>query len=175
MAIGTVTRTNGGANIDPPGSLPVVSLLAIGDATDATTNALDPHTIDEAGFHWVEVPRGYGRCIPWLRTAVGITAMTTPPIVKLIGALGIPDDDGDMATDATFRRLDNASWANSGITLPFIGPSAGLANATYSMNDYPTVTPYDCLGFPFIGVAVVTAAASITGSGTSEIFLDFLN
>lgn len=150
-----------------------VVLVAIDDATDATTNIGAPATIDEAGFHWLEVPAGYTRCIPYLVCDVGVTSVGTEPIVYVIGAQGVPGSDGAMATTVEFARLDSAASGGPGITLDFDNTN-DLVNGTYQFGGFSTLDAVDLLDFPYIGIGVKTAAATIGGTGTPRVWVRFI-
>ena len=178
MAIGALVK--GGANNDYsavviPSSLKGVWTTAHDDSETAqsATELLYPASIDDSGFHWIEVPHCASRVL--VRAVMTKTAtVTTSPVVRVVGAYGTVASDGSFATDGTaqFLRLDNVDANAVGVTLTLVSSGASLLqDATYAYSDPPTLEGYDLRGAKYVGILVETAANLSAGTVPVQVLL----
>lgn len=155
-------------------------LVANANATSAqsATELKLPTTISGTNFRWIKVGPSVTRVRLRLRFPVGVSAVTTSPVVRLFGAVvfdaeTIPSTStGDLSgSTVEYRRLDNTSESAAGITLTAYVPAstAGIRDATYAYSDLSSA--YDVEGCQFVGVMVETASNLTGGTGTPDVLM----
>lgn len=135
--------------------------LVCNDDTSTAQSASDllgPGGIDDSVFHWVKLAPGTTRVYIRCRYDDGTSAVATSPIVRLFGAVSDPQTVAEASNK--FRRLDNADWNASGVTLTLVANGTGVHHdGTDFYSDEPTLSGYDALGCRYVGVAIETASS----------------
>lgn len=132
-------------------------------AADSAANMLKPWNISKASMHWVEVPKNATRVWVRARQDAATSAVTTSPVVRLMGANGMLDStnatfSGTTTADsfAEFTRIDDAADDNgTGQTLT-LATTGLLEDASFEYSDKKG--PYDCVGCTHVAILVETAA-----------------
>lgn len=175
MPIGQVRNANvgsGGAVVYQTGGRGTWIVANTNLATaQSATELLRPGTIDDSTFHWIN--RGNAtHCIIRARQDSSVSAVTTSPIVRLIGAYGKANDDGTMPNDGSvnFLRIDNVSTNATGIVLTLATTNL-LEDGSFEYSNPASLAPYDLLGCDYIGMLVETAANITGGTAVGQILL----
>lgn len=179
MAIGASKRGSvsaDGRQVSAPASVYSEWFEINDDLTTAqgSGDRLSPFSINDAGFHWVEVPQGATRAM-WCARTVIAAGMSSTSTVRIIGADVTPSDAGAYVTgQAHFTRIDNVSPAAGGITIAQATTSTGFFDGTYVYGPPTSLTPTDLLGCRWVGM-LVESAATQSGSGAIAGMVRFLN
>jgi len=143
---------------------------------DSAANLLKPQLVSRAAVRWIEVPQSATRCIVRGRNLATLSAVTTSPVVRVIGARGTPDR---TSTTTPWSAGPAAGGTNQGV-FELLATAQTLTMATTGnveddTNEYTTTTDLiDLKGCSWIAVLVETAA-SVTNSATNEALVAFVN
>lgn len=130
---------------------------------ETSTVLLTPWNTATSAAHWVKIPDACTRVLIRARCLVGISSVSTQPVVKLYVTDGTPNSSGAISGTPTasnfgeITRIDNADALAAGLTLTLATTGTNLEDATYAYSDPYDLTGFDCKGGSYFLMLTSTA------------------
>lgn len=183
MAVGATIKSVG--MVDERGDAPVLARgqwVTCHDNIEATATSaahlINPFAIDEADFHWIQVPQGARRFFVRFKCDDALTTVTDG-LFRVFGLDADPNDSAATNAGTNAMRLDTTNWGSGGNAMGFQASGAGMHTdgTNFITNMLPATldanSGYQVAGNKYVGVAVQQAAAlgGVTGGTAQILFL----